>query len=514
MARGVFPLLTEGEAMAATKRQRPVPRLPIGFADAPADLVRARREMINKIGQVYEQFGFEPLETPALEYADCLGKFLPEADQPTGGVFAFRDSDGLEQWLSLRYDLTAPLARFFAEHDRDESFPKPFRRWQVGPVWRDERPGPGRFREFIQCDFDTVGAASIAADAEVCLVLASAFDALGIAQGDYEIRVNNRKILNGILDQAGARTDEARLTTLRALDKLDRLGIEGVRHLLGKGREDETGHFTPGAGLSPDQQAVIEGFLGTTAATRGEAIAHFRTLVGDHKDGNEGVDELARIADLLDASDMGENRVKFDPSLVRGLAYYTGPVFEAVLTFNVLDETGHRRSFGSVAGGGRYDDLVMRFTGQQVPATGASIGVDRLLSALRILGRVQAEKRHGPVVVSVMDQKRLPDYQRLVNELRAAGIVAELYLGNPKKFGKQLEYADARRSPAVIIAGGDEFARGEVAIKDLRLGAELAARLHGLEDTEAYQQQIKSEAQRSVARGDVVAEVRRILARA
>lgn len=497
----------------STKRQRPVPRLPVGFADAPAGLVRARRDMISRIGQVYERFGFEPLETPAIEYAECLGKFLPEADQPTGGVFAFRDSDGLEQWLSLRYDLTAPLARFYAEHERDESFPKPFRRWQVGPVWRDERPGPGRFREFFQCDFDTVGAPSVAADAEVCLVLAAAFDALEIARNDYEIRVNNRKILNGVLDQAGARTDEARLTTLRALDKLDRLGIEGVRHLLGKGREDETGHFTPGAGLSLDQQAVIEAFLGAQADTRMGVLGRFRELVGASKEGADGIEELARMAELLEASGLEESRVKFDPSLVRGLAYYTGPVFEAVLTFNVLDDTGHRRSFGSVAGGGRYDDLVMRFTGQQVPATGASIGVDRLLSALQILGRVRTDARPGPVVVTVMDKDRLPAYQGLVNELRAAGIVAELYLGNPKKFGKQLEYADARRSPAVVIAGGDEFARGEVSIKDLRLGAELAARLQGEVDIEAYQQQVQGEAQRSVPRGEMVAEVQRILAR-
>jgi len=497
----------------STKRQRPVPRLPVGFADAPAGLVRARRDMISRIGQVYERFGFEPLETPAIEYAECLGKFLPEADQPTGGVFAFRDSDGLEQWLSLRYDLTAPLARFYAEHERDESFPKPFRRWQVGPVWRDERPGPGRFREFFQCDFDTVGAPSVAADAEVCLVLAAAFDALEIARNDYEIRVNNRKILNGVLDQAGARTDEARLTTLRALDKLDRLGIEGVRHLLGKGREDETGHFTPGAGLSLDQQAVIEAFLGAQADTRMGVLGCFRDLVGASKEGADGIEELARMAELLEASGLEESRVKFDPSLVRGLAYYTGPVFEAVLTFNVLDDTGHRRSFGSVAGGGRYDDLVMRFTGQQVPATGASIGVDRLLSALQILGRVRTDARPGPVVVTVMDKDRLPAYQGLVNELRAAGIVAELYLGNPKKFGKQLEYADARRSPAVVIAGGDEFARGEVSIKDLRLGAELAAQLQGEVDIEAYQQQVQGEAQRSVPRGEMVAEVQRILAR-
>ncbi|MCB9544479.1 MAG: histidine--tRNA ligase [Myxococcales bacterium] len=493
------------------KRQRPVPRLPAGFEDAPAGVVRARRAMIATIGEVYERFGFEPLETPALEYADCLGKFLPEADQPTGGVFAFRDSDGLEQWLTLRYDLTAPLARFYAEHEKEESFTRPYRRWQTGPVWRDERPGPGRFRQFIQCDFDTVGAASLAADAEVCMVLAEAFDALGIPRKDYEIRVNDRKVLNGVLEQAGVATEAARLTTLRALDKLDRLGMDGVRHLLGRGREDETGHFTPGAQLSPDQQAIIVAFVEAQASTRAGICGAFRDLVGGSREGLEGVAELETIAELLDASGLEEARVKFDPSLVRGLAYYTGPVFEAALTFNVLDETGHRRSFGSVAGGGRYDDLVMRFTGQRVPATGASIGVDRLLAALRLLDRVKVDERPGPVVVTVMDRGRLPAYQVMVNELRAAGIVAELYLGNPKKFGKQLEYADARRSPAVVIAGGDEFDRGEVSIKDLRLGAELAARLKDEADAEAYQQQVQGEAQRSVARVDLVAEVRRIL---
>ncbi len=483
---------------------RPIPRQPAGFADSFAADVTARRRMIDTITTVYARFGFEPLETPAMEYLDVLGKYLPEADQPDLGVFALRDDD--EQWLSLRYDLTAPLSRVVAQYGNE--LPKPYRRFQVGPVWRREKPGPGRFRQFTQCDFDTVGSASPAADAEACAVLAAALGELGIRPGEFEIRVSNRKILGGILEHAAVPEDDAlRMTVLRAIDKLDRLGIDGVRELLGKGRKDPSGDFTRGAELPSAQIDAVIAFLGAAGADRAATCDVFRTLVGSSEIGVQGVDELERIDALLTAMNLGSDVVKFDPGLVRGLAYYTGPVFEAVLTIETVDDAGRKVSFGSVAGGGRYDDLVERFTGDKVPATGASIGVDRLLAALRLLGRIDVSDADAPVVVTVMDAPRLAEYQRMTSELRDAGVRAEMYLGTGG-FRAQMKYADKRRAPIAIIAGEDEFARGEVTIKDMRLGAALAKDIADREEWRKGQP-----AQRSVPRADLVRTIREMLGR-
>jgi histidyl-tRNA synthetase len=443
-------------------------RLPSGFQDTFAEDLLARQQMISAISEVYARFGFSPLETPAMEYVEVLGKYLPESDEPQGGIFALRDDD--EQWIALRYDLTAPLSRVVAQYG--QQLPSPYRRYQVSPVWRREKPGPGRFRQFYQCDFDTIGSASPAADAEVCAVLCAALEAVGIDRGDYQVRVNNRKVLNGVLESTGISGDALQLAVLRAVDKLDRVGLDGVRELLGVGRRDPSGDFTQGAGLSEAQaQAVLE-FVRVEGRDGADACAKLRTLVAGSRIGGEGVDELERIVELVDAAGLESDQVKIDPTVVRGLGYYTGPVFEAALTFDITDEDGVPRRFGSVAGGGRYDDLVERFTGEQVPATGASIGVDRLLSALRVLGR-GTDAAQGPVVVIVLDAGRLPEYQRMASELRESGIAAELYLGSGG-FRAQLKYADKRGSPVAVIAGEDEFARGEVSIKDLRLGAQLS----------------------------------------
>ena len=484
---------------------RPLPRIPRGFRDLFAADVAARRKMLASIAEVYERFGFEPLETPALEYVDVLGKFLPESETPEGGVFSLRDDD---QWVALRYDLTAPLSRIYAQYAQDLT--SPFRRYQIGPVWRQEKPGPGRFREFYQCDFDTVGTDSMAADAEICAVVAESFEALGIDRGGYVIRVNDRKVLNGVLDAiglaAGASAEAGpRLAVLRAIDKLDRLGADGVRLLLGEGRLDSSGDFTRGAGLSADQIAVVMGYLEAASSDRYRVCRRLRELVGRSETGADGVRELEEIAELLDAMDLGEDRVVFDPSVVRGLAYYTGPVVEAVLTFEV-EEEGERREFGSVLGGGRYDDLVERFTGAKVPATGASIGVDRLLAALAALGRLEADRARRPVVITIFERHRMADYQRMASDLRAAGIAAELYLGS-KGFRQQLKYADKRDSPVAVICGSDEFDRGEVTLKDLALGSKLSKTIT---DRDEWKEQ---PAQISVPRAELVAGVRRLLAR-
>jgi histidyl-tRNA synthetase len=457
--------------------KRPKARLPRGLADAADRDVTERLDMIATITGVYRRYGFQALETPVLEYLDALGKFLPDVDAPGEGVFALRDDD--EQWLALRYDLTAPLARFVAQHRNELTLP--YRRFQVGAVYRQEKPGPGRFRQFYQCDFDTVGSRSMAVDAEACALLGETLETLGIRPGQYEIRVNNRKILNGILAGAGVATGtdpEAaarRSQVLRTMDKFDRVGLDGVRLLLGPGRRDESGDFSTGVGLDDAQTDQVLAYVtaGGGSASRTEVLDRLRRLAGDEPEGQAGLDELEAMDRLLDAMGIGSDTVVIDPTVVRGLDYYTGPVFEAVLTAEVEGEGGERRSFGSVAGGGRYDDLVRRFTGQDVPACGASIGVDRLLAALRHHGRLDGAEAPGPVVVTVMDRHQLPVYQAMVAELRAAGVAAELYLGS-KGIGDQLKYADRRRSAVAVIAGSIELDSGTVVVKDLRYGKEVS----------------------------------------
>jgi histidyl-tRNA synthetase len=462
-------------------------RLPRGLADRGAGEIAATRQMVDAIRAVFERYGFEPVETPAIEYTDALGKFLPDQDRPNEGVFSFQDDD--EQWLSLRYDLTAPLARYVAENFQHLALP--YRSYRYGWVFRNEKPGPGRFRQFMQFDADTVGSASMAADAEMCMLAADTMEELGIKRGDYVVKVNNRKVLDGVMDAVQIPA-EKHLTTMRAIDKLDRLGINGVRMLLGKGRKDESGDFTKGAELSEPQiesiVAAISG-KGTSAASAGDQ-------------------ELSEIERLVKAAGYSD-RVCIDKTVVRGLEYYTGPVFEVDLTFEINDEKGRPVRFGSVGGGGRYDGLVSRFMGQPVPATGFSIGVSRLQAALAHLGKISSKPEPGPVVVTVFERERVADYQRMVAELRNAGIRAELYLGNPKNLGNQLKYADKRNAPCVVIQGGDEKARGEVQIKDLAAGAELA----GLSKERDDYLKKQAAAQFAVKEAELVEAVRRLLAR-
>ena len=491
------------------KPARPRAETPKGFRDYFAAEVTERHDMLEAIAGIYHRYGFDALESPAVETVEALGKFLPDVERPNAGVFAWQEDEDDSQakasdWLALRYDLTAPLARVYAQFRND--LPTPYRRYAMGPVWRNEKPGPGRFRQFYQCDADTVGAASVAADAEISAMLADTLEEVGIPRGDYIVRVNNRKVLNGVLETMGLSEGVGadRDAVLRTIDKFDKVGADGVRQLLTKGRLDASGAYIDGVGLSVDQAEPVIAFLTSRAGDAASTLSNLRTAVGNSVIGQEGVAELETIAELMTAQGYGPDRVEIDPSVVRGLGYYTGPVFEAELTFEILDDKGRPRQFGSVAGGGRYDDLVKRFTGQAVPATGVSIGVDRLLAALRAKGRIGATEQ-GPVVVTVMDRDRMGDYQTMVAELRAAGIRAEVYLGNPKNFGNQLKYADKRLAPVAIIQGGDEAERGVVQIKDLVLGAKISQSA-SLEEWKAQP------AQREVARGDLVAEVRAILA--
>ena len=507
--------------MASDKpTRRPRAETPKGFRDYFGTEVTERKRMLDQIAEVYHRYGFDPLETSAVETVEALGKFLPDVDRPNDGVFAWADED--EGWLALRYDLTAPLARVAAQYRND--LPSPYRRYAMGPVWRNEKPGPGRFRQFYQCDADTVGSSSVAADAEICAMLADALEAVGIDRGDYVVKVNNRKVLNGVLESIGyaepaiygkSNLDEGieyalsvvtrkRLDdVMRTIDKFDKVGSTGVLELLTVGRTDQSGARIAGVGLTAEEAQPVLSFLLAKGATNEETLDGLRSAVKASQVGLEGVQELEDMAALLSAQGYGPDRIVIDPGVVRGLGYYTGPVYEAELTFQITDEKGRPRNFGSVAGGGRYDGLVKRFTGQDVPATGVSIGVDRLLSALRAKGRL-ADAAAGPVVVTVMDRDRMADYLGMVGELRQAGIRAEAYLGNPKNFGNQLKYADKRQSPIAVIQGGNEAAKGVVILKDLILGAKIA-------ESATLEEWKDRPAQIEVPREGLVAAVRRML---
>jgi histidyl-tRNA synthetase len=522
----IAPALVPTPPMAEKpkKPQKLRARLPRGLADRGPAEIAATRAMVEKIREVFERYGFEPVETPAMEFTDALGKFLPDQDRPNEGVFSFQDDD--EQWISLRYDLTAPLARYVAENF--DSLPKPYRSYRAGYVYRNEKPGPGRFRQFMQFDADTVGSASPAADAEMCMMAADTMEALGIPRGSYVVKVNNRKVLDGVMESIGLGGEEnagRRLTVLRAIDKLDRLGIEGVKQLLGEGRKDESGDFTKGAGLGSEQieslllltapsvQAVRYNVDGSGGANNLDTVrllrANFQSDIYQ-----QGLDELQAIGELVESAGYAATsknpdvRVLIDTSVVRGLEYYTGPVYEVELTLETKDEKSRPVRFGSVGGGGRYDGLVSRFRGEPVPATGFSIGVSRLQAALTMLGKLDTKPEFGPVVVTVFGGE-VADYQKMVATLRNANIRAELYLGNPKhSLGQQMKYADKRNAPCAIVQGSDEKANGKIQIKDLILGAGLTE----IKDREEYLKK-QTEAQYEVDQSKLVDAVREVLAR-
>ncbi len=483
----------------ATLPRKDLARSPRGFQDKREGLIHAEQDLIRRVTGVYRQWGFEALDTGAFEYADSLGKFLPDADRPNEGVFALQDDD--EAWLALRYDLTAPLARFAAENW--QALPKPFRRYASGPVWRNEKPGPGRFREFLQCDADTVGAGGFHADGEMIAMAAAAMRAAGVPGGDFRIKVNTRRLLNAVLDDVGARTHEARLTVLRALDKLDRLGPSGVADLLGAGRKDESGDFTKGAGLAPDKVRQVLAFADAGHATRSETLEQLGRVSGTGQEARAGIGELAGIEASLAALGVPAADVSFDPSIVRGLEYYTGCVFEADLLAEVTDDSGAAVRIGSVGGGGRYDDLVARFTGEQVPATGFSVGISRLAAILSATGGLAA--RSGPVVVLNLDRDDPSRGLQITAEIRAAGLRAEMYMGS-SGMRPQMKYADRRDAPAVVMVGDDEIARGTVTIKDLKAGAAEAAAIKSNEEwRESRPGQVE------VVRANMVATLRAIV---
>lgn len=464
-------------------------RVSRGLRDLLPDQMLARQQMIDTIRGVYELYGFVPLATPAIEFLDVL---RGSAAGQEASQSIFRVSNPEEEELGLRFDLTVPLARVIAQY-RD--LPRPFRRYQVAPVWRADKPDKGRFREFTQFDLDSVGTESEIADTEIMAGMCDTLNALKV--GPFRVRFSSRGILNSLLAFAGIAPESAS-DVFRVLDKLDKIGMKKVRLELTEGYVDASGDPIRGVGLAHEQVDKIERFLAIRADDRRATLGQLReTFVGvDGAEAELGLVE--KISNHLYSLGYGDDQVSLDVSIARGLAYYTGPVFEAVL----LDAP----QFGSVFGGGRYDGLVMRFLGERVPAVGASIGVDRLLAALVHLGRIGKEKSTAKVLISRMDPSLDADYVAMAWELRRAGIPTELYVGTQKGPGKQLKYADAWGVPIAVLYGSNEKERGVVTLKDMEVGRQKAEALARREEwLEARP------GQREIQRGDLVATVRAML---
>lgn len=514
-----------------------IPRKIKGFRDIDADMNELRQTIIREAAKVYRSYGFEHWDTPVLEYADALGKYMPDEDTVDKGVYSFRNPEeepvllpsGAEMRdqdakvvmdfhpLAMRYDLTAPLARVYSERlfmdvkrgQIMESNAPLFRRFQYGPVYRYElKLLPGRFREFWQLDFDTVGTSDVAADAEACMILSDALEAIGLERGTYIVKVNNRKVLKGFLQSVGIETEEEEGAVLRVIDKLDKIGWEDVKLELGKGREDASGSKIEGLGLAETTIEKIVSFLklATGVSSRADVLQKFEEVAGANEIAAEGILELKKMDALWAKLGFDEARITFDPSLMRGMAYYTGPVFEVESLLVAKDEKGRERKFGSICGGGRYDGLVEKLLGLKVPATGASIGVDRLAELLRMAKPNQVTAQ-GPVFIAYFDDELQPEYYRIARQLREAGIPSEVYVGNAKgfkKMKKQMAYADAKNCPLAILIGTDEAAKGVATVKNLKLGKEL-------ENTTSDKQTWINQVQQEVALTDLVEYVEKQL---
>ncbi|MBA1340320.1 MAG: histidyl-tRNA synthetase [Pelagibacterales bacterium] len=428
--------------MTKDKNNKPSKELPLGFVDRQEKELLVRDFIISKIKEVIIKYGFQYLETPSFEYSDSIGKFLPDKDRPDEGVFSFKDEN---KWLSLRYDLTAPLARYVAKNYLE--IPKPFKRYQLGTVWRNEKPGPGRFREFLQFDADFVGTKSLQADAELCVMISEILEKCGLDKEEYIIKISSRKITEELFKKINIDNNKQKLITLRALDKIDRLGWNGVKQLLGEGRKDKSGDFTKGANLSSSNIEIIEKELNKNSPNTEDLLEIFKIF-----------------------KDYGFTNFEFDPSIIRGLEYYTGPIFEVNLKFDVKNNKGQVIQFGSIGGGGRYDNLVNNFGNYDAPATGISIGLDRLVYALMQKKDFKV-KQSKPVVICVFDKNSMKEYIDLQTILRGAGISTEIYPGE-SKLKKQMEYANKIKAPAVILYGEDEIKSKKITLRNLISGKE------------------------------------------
>jgi histidyl-tRNA synthetase len=475
------------------KTFKPTSELPNGFADRQEEELLIRDLLISNIKKIMSKYGFQYLETPSFEYTDSIGKFLPDKDRPSEGVFSFEDE---KKWLSLRYDLTAPLARYAAKNF--DSLPRPFKRFQLGTVWRNEKPGPGRFREFLQFDADYIGTSNLFSDAELCFLISEILNSCGLEKSEFIIKISNRKLSKGLLEKLNITDEQKQSITLRAIDKLDRVGVEGVQYLLGKGRKDKSGDFTKGAELEESQIKEIIKFLNIKNLSD-KNFERIREIAADNESMNDGIKEL----ELMEKYFLLFNFTNyiFDPTVVRGLEYYTGPIFEANLTFGVKNNKGQEIEFGSVGGGGRYDDLVKRFNNQDCPSTGISVGLDRLIYAILQKNKIKAEKKN-PVLICVFDEKYMDFYIKILNVLRSKNISAEIYSGS-SNIKSQFKYADKRGCDFVILCGDDEVSKNVVTIKNLNVGKQMS---ENIKDRSEWKQ--SSEAQKTVAFDQLLNEIK------
>ena len=450
------------------KEKKLQPNLPLGFTDRSGKELSIKDKLIGIIKQNFERFGFSQLETPSFEISENIGKFLPDEGRPMSGVFGFQEENN--NWMSLRYDLTAPLARYVSKNFNEIS--NPFKRYQVGTVWRNEKPGPGRFREFTQIDADIVGSKNNLADAEMCSLISDTLIKCGLEKKDFKINLSNRKLIQGLINQLKINDDEQKLIVIRAIDKLDRINVNGVEQLLKKGRKDQSGDFTKGANLSDSQTSEIINFLNLKNISEVKNILTNQLAV-------EGIDELQKILEGVKYGGY-ESQLNFNPTVVRGLEYYTGAIFEANLTFKVKNLKGKEVEFGSIGGGGRYDNLVSRFNKIDLQATGISLGLDRLIFALTQLEKVDYQNKE-PIIICILDNKYLPKYYEILKELRDNNINSEIYLGDAS-LKSQLKYADKRNSPAVVLCGDNEFKENKITIKNLKKGKIESEKLQSRED--------------------------------
>ncbi len=513
-----------------------IPRKIKGFRDSGPGLNALKWHIINSAGKVYKLYGFEHWDTPVMEYADCIGKYLPEADSVDEGIYFFRnpekenlfddegellrDSAGNflldNHFVALRYDLTAPLSRLYAEQLWDtykrgqltNNNAPLLRRYQYGPVFRYEaKLDPGRFREFWQLDFDSVGSADMGVDAEVCMVLSDALEAIGLPRGSFKVKVNNRKIFKGYLSNLGITNEESEQAVLRIMDKVDKIGKEGMVLELGRGRKDKSGAEIKGLGLDESLVSKIVGYLDDFShdASRKDVIASLQSLSGGNAVLDEGIAELSEIDGMLSGLGFDEERVAFSPALVRGMSYYTGPIFEVESSLTFKDDKGNERRVGAICGGGRYDGLVERLLGAKVPATGASIGVDRLAELLTLTGLIP-QSQQGPVLIISFDNSLKSEYMKIASELRAEGISSEIYFGLQKGLKKQMAYGDKKNSPLVVIIGSDEHAKGVATLRDMRMGAAASA-------DAASKEEWKHKAQIEVPRAQIAEKVKEMLSK-
>ena len=457
------------------KINKPKAQLPKGFRDSTEENIDIRNQVIAIIRNECEKFGFKNIETPALEYTEALGKFLPDVDRPSGGVFSFQDED--DQWISMRYDLTAPLARYVAENY--QFIPKPFKRYQVGSVWRNEKPGPGRYREFIQFDADAIGISNNYVDAELCVMVAKIFLELGFTAKEYKVKYSSRVIWEDLFKKINL--DEIQIpAVLRAVDKLDRLGIDGVKELLLEGRQDKSGDFMQGVNLKDSQANEILDFI-SNKTIKDDQLNSFEEYLQNYK----------------------ELPFEFDPTVVRGLEYYTGLVFEVELTAKILNDKGKEVIFGSVAGGGRYDKLIARFGKEDVPATGISIGVDRLVYAIEQFNKISANKKPLIIIANLISDE-ISTYLNIADQLRLEGYACEIFYGS-NNLSKQLKYCDKRGASAVVIIGEDELKNNTISIKNLTVGKELSKNIDSREEWK----ELKA-GQFTINKDDLINEIKKI----